>query len=111
MNREEAALAIEKFLLNDVRRLLKATAGKNPDLSKVIVWLKMIQEDQDENVSIILGLALGSGTGCSPFCGCAANQIAEFIEEKLKSKFSWLKRVRGEAAMPSEKELKQWNDS
>lgn len=108
MNKEEEVREIEVFLLSFIRPLLKNTQGKRPDLSKVVVWLKEFNVDSGV---VIIGLALSGDVGCSPFCGCAANQIAEFIEEKMKSKFFWLKRVRGEAAMPSEKELKQWNDS
>jgi len=97
---------IQKFLMDYVKKLLAATVGKNPDLSKVIIWV----ESYDSKTGIVvLGLALGTGTGCSPFCGCAARQITEYIEGLLKNKFSFVKKVRGEPGVPSQVVLDEWN--
>jgi len=110
MSHEERVEAVQKFLLNDVRKVLRMTAGKQPDLSRVIVWLKECSTDnKTEKTSLRLGLALGNGTGCSPFCGCAVNRVGEFIEGMLKEKFSWISHVRGEALIPSQSVIDRWN--
>jgi len=103
---EEFQKELSRFILDSVRKKLRATAGRNPDLSKVVVWLENYNPDTG---MVVLGLALGTGTGCSPFCGCAANQIAEALEASFKNHFSWVKKVRGEAKMPGPRILEDWN--
>lgn len=97
---------IKEFLFSDVRKILKATSGKNPDLSKVIVWL---EEFNPQNKVVVLGLALGTATGCSPFCGCAANQITEVIERMMKHQFPEINKVVGFAKVPTPNILEEWN--
>lgn len=110
MSHEERVKIIHNFLLGDVRRVLRATAGKQPDLSRVIVWLKgCATHDATGKTSLRLGLALGNGTGCSPFCGCAVNRVSEFIGDMLKEKFPWVEHVRGEALIPSQAVIDRWN--
>ena len=102
MNRLPTKEAIEAFLLDNIRPRLK----KNPQLKDVVVWVESLN---DARGFVTLGMALGSGTGCSPFCGCAANQIAELIEKELCQKFSGIARVFGKAALPAQEYLDQWN--
>lgn len=97
---------VKEFLLNVVRKMLKDTAGKEPDLSKVMVWLLEINP---QNNVVVLGLALGTATGCSPFCGCAVNQIAEVIEKRIKQRFDWVRKVVGQASVPTQEILNKWN--
>jgi Fe-S cluster biogenesis protein NfuA len=106
MTAEEKFQAINEFLNTEIRDLLKATAGKNPDLSQVVVWLLEINP---QNNVVILGLALGTATGCSPFCGCAANQITEVIERIIKREFDWVRKVVGQASVPTQEIINKWN--
>ena len=106
MSVSEESEKIRQFLLQDARPLLKGTAGKNPDLSRVVVWLNSYDSDTG---AAILGLALGSGTGCSPFCGCAAKEISKYIGNLLKNNFSFIKHARGEACIPPQDVLDKWN--
>ena len=107
MNGEEKRLMIKKFLLEKARPILKNTAGKEPDLSNVILWLESLNEERN---TVVIGLALGNSTGCSPFCGCAANQIAAFIEGVLKKELPWVASVIGKAAMPTQETLTEWKE-
>jgi len=106
MDKEEERKKIEEFLFNDVKRLLKGTAGKHTDLSKVIVWLEDLNLESE---TVTLGLALGSGTGCSPFCGCAAKDIVQYMGKKLGNEFAWVKFVRGQPSIPDQSILDKWN--
>jgi len=92
----------ENFLLTKIKPRFKS----NPQLQKVIVWVKAVNASTG---LVTLGLALGDGTGCSPFCGCAANQISELIEEKMLKCFPGLARVRGEADIPKPEVMDKWN--
>ncbi len=97
---------INSFLLNDLRPKFRKTAGEDPDLSEVVVWLKECRKEQG---LVMLGMAISKGTGCSPFCGCAAGQISDAIGEMMKKRFAWIKKVHGEASFPPEDVLKRWN--
>lgn len=99
---------IKQVVLGEVRQMLRATAGQNPDLSKVIVWLRQFN---DVNNVVTLGLALGTATGCNPFCGCAAQETVEVIEELMKEKLPFIRKVAGKAKVPSKKILAEWNNS
>ena len=89
------------YLLKEVKPLIK----KNEMLKDVVAWVKDFNE---QSGTVSLGLALGTSTGCSPFCGCAAMQIAEMIGEELQVKFPEIKRAVGIAAIPEEEILTTW---
>lgn len=95
---------IQKFIMEDIRPRIKAS----PQIENVIVWLKKFDEGTG---TVYLGLALGNGVGCSPFCGCAANQIAEIIGQEISGEFPEVKRVVGLADIPSEDIIKMWNET
>ena len=97
---------LKKYLLSTIRNWLKGTKGTEADLSSAVIWLKNWDE---RSKTAVLGLAFGTGVGCSPFCGCLARQITERVEEDIKKKFSGIDRVRGEADLPSKKVLEEWN--
>ena len=94
---------MEEFLLEDIRPRMKAS----PQISDVVVWIK---EFDEETGTLHLGLALSAGVGCSPFCGCAARQIAELIGYELSQKFPEIKRVVGYAEIPPDDWLKKWQE-
>lgn len=92
---------MNNFILSDIRPRIKIS----PQISDVVVWVKKY----DENTSTVyLGLALGNGVGCSPFCGCAANQIADLIGRELVEVFPEIKRVVGLADIPPDEFIKVW---
>lgn len=93
---------IQEFILNDIRPRIKMS----PQIKDVIVWLKKFDE---KTGTAYLGLALGDGVGCSPFCGCAANQIAEIIGYEISTEFPEVKRVVGLADIPPDDIIKLWN--
>jgi Fe-S cluster biogenesis protein NfuA len=98
---------VEKFnnyILSDIRPRIKAS----PQIEDVVVWVKDFDE---ETGTLVLGLALGDGVGCSPFCGCAANQIAQLIANELAYEFPEIKRVVGLAEIPPDDFLKLWNEN
>jgi len=97
---------IKEFLQTDVRSWLKETKGKDTDLSTVVIWL---EEYNSVNNVVTLGLAIGSATGCSPFCGCAAKDITEMIGDRLIKKLPWVRKVHGQAKVPSKQILDKWN--
>ena len=105
MNNESEVNEIKKFVRTYIREVLLGTKGKNPDLSSVIVWVESVNPITD---SVLLGLALGTSTGCSPFCGCAAADITQFIQKSLKQEFPWIRSIAGKPGIPSEEVLKGW---
>ena len=105
MNNEAEVNDIKKFVHGYIREVLLATKGKNPDLSLVIVWVESVNPVSN---MVTLGFALGAATGCSPFCGCAAADIAKFVQKALKQEFPWIRSVVGKAAIPSPEVLKDW---
>lgn len=98
---------LKEFLLKKIRPILKQTAGKETDLSEIVVWL---ENYNDQNNVATLGIALRGKTGCSPFCGCAANQITKLIERAVKREFSFVNKVVGQAGLPSQEVLAEWNE-
>lgn len=72
-------------------------------IKDVNIW---IESFDDVNGVLKLGMALGSGVGCSPFCGCAANQLAEILSNEIKQKFDYVKRVVGVPSLPPERIIK-----
>ncbi len=84
---------------------IKPGIKKNETLKDVIVWVKNFNEG---NGTLSLGLALGTSTGCSPFCGCAAKQIADLIGEELTEHFPEIKRTIGTAEIPEDEVLSKW---
>ena len=67
----------------------------DPKVSTVKVWVAKVMPERG---MLSLGIALGKELGCSPFCGCAANQIASQAEAFLFERLPWLTRVVAEAA-------------
>ncbi len=92
---------INGYIFEEIRPLIK----QSPQVQDVIVWAKDFNE---ENGTLYLGLALGNSTGCSPFCGCAARQIAELIGEELQMKFPEIRRTLGFAELPEPEILNRW---
>ncbi len=93
---------LEKFLLEEIRPKLK----NDPQLSKVVVW---VEELNPEKKSVKLALALGSSSGCSPFCGCAAQEITDKIGKKIKEKFPDVQKIYGSASInPPSGYLEKW---
>ena len=89
------------YLLEEIRPMIQ----KNETLKDVVVWVKDFNE---KTGTVSLGLALGSSTGCSPFCGCAAKQIADLIGEELQGKYPEIKRTIGIAEIPQDEVLQSW---
>ncbi|MBI4119449.1 MAG: hypothetical protein HY456_01210 [Parcubacteria group bacterium] len=73
----------------------------------IMAWVEKFDE---KTGTIQIGMALGSAAGCSPFCGCAAHQIAEAMGEVLKKEFPEIKKVVGIAKLPPEEITKKWNE-
>lgn len=71
----------------------------------IIAWVQELKS----NDSIIIGLALRQGVGCSPFCGCAADQLGRLLEIKLKQRFPQINRVRAIATYPPPEIEQFWN--
>lgn len=94
---------IQEFIMVDIKPRIKAS----PQIEDVVVWLKKFDE---ETGTAYLGLALGNGVGCSPFCGCAAGQIAEIIGQEISREFPEVKRVVGLADIPGDDIIKLWNE-
>ena len=88
---EEAVRALQEILdgQDDLR------------LHDVKIWLERVN---GERGVIHLGIALGEGLGCSPFCGCAAKQLGDQFEPFLMERLPWLTRVIAEAEPPKESE-------
>lgn len=95
--------------INDFLRakLPELKIGTSIQSLSVIAW---IHEHTEQNRTIILGLALQQGVGCSPFCGCAATQILQLLEPTLKTKFPELQhfRIYGRAMLPPQEIQNQW---
>lgn len=53
-------------------------------------------------------MTLGNSAGCSPFCGCAARQVAEVIGEELKKGFPDIVQAVGLAEIPPDEIAKEW---
>ncbi|GEM_PF-84161 len=106
MTEERAVWIVNEFIFKELRPIMKATAGKEVDVSKVVVWATGANVGAG---TLSLGLALSQGTGCSPFCGCAARGIVKFLGERLRSKFSWASRVSGEPLVPPPNIMEIWN--
>ena len=68
-------------------------------LHDVKVWINRINYERGV---VYMGLALGEGLGCSPFCGCAAKQIGDQFEPFLLDRLPWLVRVVAEAEAPKD---------
>ncbi len=98
--------------INDFLRAKLPTlkVGTSIQSLSVIAW---IHEHIEQNRTITLGLALQEGVGCSPFCGCAANQILQLLEPALKDKFQELQhfRIYGRAMLPPQEIQNQWKQS
>ena len=101
-NQELPVKTLNEFLI----KIIKPKLQKKPDLKEVIVW---VSSWNPATKNLRLGLALGKSTGCSPFCGCAAKQLTKILEKYLIEKFPEIENVYGEAALPSEEFLKEWN--
>jgi len=92
--------------LNDyITRQLKPLMKRNKSLKEVIVWVKNFNEKRG---LVHLGMALGNSAGCSPFCGCAARQVAEVIGEELKKEFPDVLQAVGVAEIPPEEIVTGW---
>ena len=95
--------ALQKFLVEEIKPKLKK---KDARLQDVIVWV----DSYNEKTKVVrLGLALGQGTGCSPFCGCAARELAEEIEKYTMEKFPDIEKLYGVAMLPDKKIVDAWN--
>ncbi len=68
-------------------------------LQPVTLWIDRINYERGV---MYMGLSLGEGLGCSPFCGCAAKQIGDQFEPFLMERLPWLVRVVAEAEAPKE---------
>lgn len=104
---EETEARLKEFLIRKVRPIFKQTAGKEVDLSEVVVWL---EKYNSQSGFVTLGIALQGVTGCSPFCGCAGNQIAGLIERMLKKEFPFVNAVVGRPGIPPESVLTEWDN-
>ncbi len=89
------------YILREIRPRIQAT----PEIRDVIVW---VREFHEPTGTLVLGLALGQGTGCSPFCGCAAKQLAELIGAEMRDAFPQIRRTLGVAELPTEEILHAW---
>jgi hypothetical protein len=94
---------LNKYILDEVRPRLK----NSPQLQEVIAWAKGFNKSTG---ILYLGMALGNSTGCSPFCGCAAREIAEVIGEEIKKDFPEIKSAVGMAEYPPEGFIEKWNE-
>lgn len=98
---------IEAKLNEFLRIQIKKELRKNPQLKDVIVWAKNYKSSSK---TVYLGLALGKGTGCSPFCGCAANQLAAEIGKFLIKEFpNDVRAVAGVATLPPDDIKNDWD--
>lgn len=83
-----------------VKELQEILAGQEDErLRPVKLWIDRINYDRGV---VYLGLSLGEGLGCSPFCGCAAKQIGDQFEPFFLERLPWLVRVVAEAEAPKE---------
>ena len=94
---------MNEFILSEIKPRIK----ESPQIQDVVVWVK---EFDSKTGTLYLGLALGNGVGCSPFCGCAANQLAEIIGVELSNVFPEIKRVVGLADIPPRDFMKLWEN-
>jgi hypothetical protein len=72
---------------------------KDERFHDVKVWVNKVNESRG---MVYVGIALGEGLGCSPFCGCAAKQIGDQFEPFLLERVDWLNRVVMEPEAPME---------
>lgn len=93
--------AVNGHILESIRPRMRAS----PTLKDVIIWAEAFQASSG---TLSLGMALGQGAGCSPFCGCAAKQIAELVGDELRERFPEIKRAAGAAAFPAAAVLDAW---
>lgn len=93
-------MEVEQFLNEVLTQAL--SRSKTEGLDRVQVWLESIDEERG---IVKLGLSLGEGLGCSPFCSCAARQIILAIEELMKQHLPWVRKVHGTASVPKEQGL------
>lgn len=70
-------------------------------LQEVKVWVNRVNSERG---MLYLGISLGEGLGCSPFCGCAAKQIGDQFEPFLLERLPWLTRVIVEPEAPTEQD-------
>ncbi len=94
---------IKQFILNELRPRMRASPG----IEDVIVWIKYFNE---KTGTVHLGFALGSSTGCSPFCGCAAKQLTEIIGLEIQKVFPFVNKIVGTAELPSNDYILIWNN-
>ncbi|MEK7498580.1 MAG: hypothetical protein AAB611_01825 [Patescibacteria group bacterium] len=88
-------------------KLPELKRGTSIDSLGVIAWTHKLNE---QTKTVIIGLALQQGVGCSPFCGCAANQILQLLEPELRIKFPELQhfRIYSLATIPPKEIENQW---
>ena len=72
-------------------------AQKDDRMHDVKVWVNRINEERG---MMYVGISLGEGLGCSPFCGCAAKQIGDQFEPFLLERVTWLNRLVMEPEAP-----------
>ena len=105
MNNDDLITRINAFL----RTKIKPRLQQHDQLKDVIVW---VDEYKPQHKVVYLGLALGKGTGCSPFCGCAANQLADQIGNFLLSAFpNEVNAVVGRAILPPDDMKTAWKNA
>jgi len=73
----------------------------------MIAW---VQRFDERSGTLHLGLALGTASGCSPFCGCAAREIAEVIGDELQRLYPQVRRTIGLAELPPTSIVALWNE-
>jgi len=97
--------------INDFLRikLPELKRGTSLETLGVIAWIHKYGET---NKTIVFGLALQQGVGCSPFCGCAANQILQILDPELRNKFPELQHFRmySLATLPPKEIIEQWKN-
>lgn len=102
-NQKEAGIFDEekKKETEVVLKELQGLLDKQEDdrMKDVKVWLNRINPERGV---IYIGMSLGEGLGCSPFCGCAAKQIGEQFEPFLMNRLPWVVRVVTEAEAPTD---------
>lgn len=91
---------VQKFLEEVLAPLMEKST--TPGLDQVEVSINSINEEKG---IVKLKLSLGVGLGCSPFCGCAARQLADAIERLMIEKLSWVTRVVGMASAPGKENI------
>jgi hypothetical protein len=84
-------------VVQELQEILKKQDDER--LQPVTLWIDRINYERGV---MYMGLSLGEGLGCSPFCGCAAKQIGDQFEPFLMERLPWLVRVVAEAEAPKE---------